>query len=217
VVLIALGVRLLWQTRQRFGSFARRLGRRAMLTVAGLFVLYYVVVPVSMALVATHRPRGVDSLPDVGAPAQAVTITTIDGLDLWALYSAPERELKLGLLPGDAAVAWVEQRPDVVQGRIGGLGLSVGGEQMLEAAAGNEDLRAVVSESTGTRSVRESLVRRGPNAVELALQYPWDLMQTVATAVLSGDAQPAEYERRVAGFFEETLPPVRFSRATAGP
>lgn len=31
------------------------------------------------------------------------------------------------------------------------------------------------------------------------------------------DAPPTEYERRVAGFFEETLPPVRFSRAAAGP
>ena len=31
------------------------------------------------------------------------------------------------------------------------------------------------------------------------------------------DAQPAEYERRVVGFFEDALPPVRFSRATAGP
>ena len=31
------------------------------------------------------------------------------------------------------------------------------------------------------------------------------------------DAQPAEYERRVVAFFEETLPPVRFSWAPAAP
>jgi dienelactone hydrolase len=34
-----------------------------------------------------------------------------------------------------AAVAYLERRPDVEPGRIGGLGLSVGGEMMLEAAA----------------------------------------------------------------------------------
>jgi dienelactone hydrolase len=35
----------------------------------------------------------------------------------------------------DAAIALVESRPDVEGGRIGGLGLSVGGELMIEAAA----------------------------------------------------------------------------------
>ena len=64
----------------------------------------------------------------------------------------------------DAAVAWLRRRADVDPGRIGGIGFSVGGEQMLEAAAGNARLRAVVSEGAGERSVRESvefLVRRG--------------------------------------------------------
>ena len=61
----------------------------------------------------------------------------------------------------DAAVAWLQQRPDVVDGRIGGIGFSVGGEVMLEAAASNPGLRAVVSEGAGVRSVREHLLR-GP-------------------------------------------------------
>ncbi len=330
VVLVALGVRLLWRTRRRAGSFARRVGRRALLAVAALFLVSWVVMPASMAIVATHRPRDVGPVPDLGAPSRAVTLRTADGLSLWAQYVAPKEALKLGpssgggavviLYPGegardharmlardgygvllldprgygrsegdpnaygwgnardiDAAVAWLEGRSEVGQGRIGGLGLSVGGEQMIEAAAGNDGcLRAIVSEGAGTRSVREALVREGPNAVELALQYPWDLMQTVATAVFSGDApppsleelavqvspnavffvygekgqaieetvnvpyfeaagepkelwevpgaghtggidaQPAEYERRVTGFFEDALPPVRFSWARDG-
>ena len=54
----------------------------------------------------------------------------------------------------DAAVAWLGRRPDVTEGRIGGIGFSVGGETMLEAAASNTGLRAVVSEGAGTRSVQ---------------------------------------------------------------
>ena len=54
----------------------------------------------------------------------------------------------------DAAVAFLERRPDVERGRIGGIGLSVGGEMMLEAAARSHGLKAVVSEGAGERSIR---------------------------------------------------------------
>jgi hypothetical protein len=58
----------------------------------------------------------------------------------------------------DAAVDFLQARPDVDPGRIGGIGLSVGGELMLQAAAENPGLAAVVSEGAGTRSLREELV-----------------------------------------------------------
>jgi len=57
----------------------------------------------------------------------------------------------------DAAVAFLRQRPDVEDRRIGGIGLSVGGEMMLEAAARSHGLKAVVAEGAGERSVREFL------------------------------------------------------------
>ena len=56
-----------------------------------------------------------------------------------------------------AAVAYLQRRPDVERGRIGGLGLSVGGEMMIEAAASTPGLKAVASEGAGIRSVRELL------------------------------------------------------------
>ncbi len=57
-----------------------------------------------------------------------------------------------------AAVAYLQQRPDVDPERIGGIGLSVGGEMMIEAAAAESNgLKAVVSEGAGIRSIRESL------------------------------------------------------------
>jgi uncharacterized protein len=54
-----------------------------------------------------------------------------------------------------AAVDFLKARPDVDPARIGGIGFSVGGEEMLQAAAENPDLAAVVSEGAGTRSTRE--------------------------------------------------------------
>ena len=58
----------------------------------------------------------------------------------------------------DAAVAWLGRQPDVRNGRIGGIGFSVGGEMMLEAAAHKPRLRAVISEGAGIRSIREELL-----------------------------------------------------------
>jgi dienelactone hydrolase len=236
-VLVGLGVRLLWRTRRKSGGRARRILRRALIAVGALLVLYWVVLPAGLALMATHRPRSVDAVPDLGAPAVQVTVRTEDGLDLWGQYVASRNGAAVVLYPGEwaadharmlvgngygvllldprgygrsegdpnaygwgnvrdleAAVQWLRGRRDVEDGRIGGLGLSVGGEQMIEAAAGNDFLRAVVSEGAGTRSVREALVREGPSALELALQFPMDLVQTLATAVFSGDAPPPSLE-----------------------
>ena len=86
----------------------------------------------------------------------------------------------------DAGVRFLQAQPDVGDGRIGGLGLSVGGEQMIEAAAENPGLRAVVSEGAGERSLRETLVR-GAGA---ALVIPQQLVQTSALALLSGHLPP---------------------------
>ena len=56
-----------------------------------------------------------------------------------------------------AAVDYLRTRSDVDDDRIGGIGLSVGGEMMLEAAAESDGLKAVVSEGAGIRSIREAL------------------------------------------------------------
>jgi uncharacterized protein len=57
----------------------------------------------------------------------------------------------------DAGIAFLQRRPDVKQGRIGGIGLSVGGEMMLETAAENDSLKAVVSEGAGARAFSEEM------------------------------------------------------------
>jgi fermentation-respiration switch protein FrsA (DUF1100 family) len=86
----------------------------------------------------------------------------------------------------DAAVAWLRNRPDVTRDRIGGIGFSVGGEMLLDTAASNPGLRAVVSEGAGVRSTGEHLLR-GPRGW---FSLTAVAVQTGAVAVLSGTAPP---------------------------
>jgi fermentation-respiration switch protein FrsA (DUF1100 family) len=86
-----------------------------------------------------------------------------------------------------AAVAFLRGRPEVDEDRIGGLGLSVGGEVLLQAAAESDDLQAVVSEGAGIRSVRE--------AAELPGLGSWIVtgvigLTTAATAAFTSDLPP---------------------------
>jgi dienelactone hydrolase len=86
-----------------------------------------------------------------------------------------------------AAIDFLERRLDVDPGRIGGLGLSVGDEMLLQTAAQDRRLRAVVSEGAGARSLGEQLEMPGIPAWRRPLS-PW-LVQTAAVAVLA-DARP---------------------------
>lgn len=159
-----------------------------------------------------------------------------------------------------AAVAYLRARPDVAPGRIGALGLSVGGEVAITAAAASPDIAAVVSEGAGERSVRETretdsgwlavpfqavvtgalavfsdggpppgladltpliaprplLLVAGedgqPGERELNPVYHRAAGPTATLWVVPGsphigglETQPAEYERRVAGFFDDAL------------
>ena len=227
VLLVGSATTLLWRSRK---AGRLRYLRRAGITVAAVLAAYWLVVPVAIAILATHRPRADVAPAELGRPYEELTIRTGDGLDLTAWYvpslngaaviSYPTREGKLpqarmlvrhgygvllldargydgsegdpnlfgwaGSRDIDAAVAWLQARPDVTGGRIGGIGFSVGGEAMLQAAASNLGLRAVVSEGAGVRSVREDLVR-GPRGW---LALPESAVQTAAVAVLSGTRPP---------------------------
>jgi uncharacterized protein len=161
-----------------------------------------------------------------------------------------------------AAIEFLKRRSDVEDGRIGGIGLSVGGELMLQTAAEGGDLDAVVADGAGTRSAAEQLDGELTGA-EKWLSLPFVLTQTASTAVFSNslppeklidlmpriaprpvlliqsrgaanetmnpayhraarepkqlwqapaddhmgalEARPAEYERRVVGFFDDAL------------
>jgi hypothetical protein len=91
-----------------------------------------------------------------------------------------------------AAVAFLQSRPDVDPERIGGIGLSVGGEMMIEAAAESDGLRAVVSEGAGIRSLREALAIPETGArLTSALAFG---VLTPAVALFSNDLPPPSLE-----------------------
>jgi dienelactone hydrolase len=90
----------------------------------------------------------------------------------------------------DAAVDFLEHRPDVDPDRIGGIGLSVGGELMLQAAAESGRLDAVVSEGAGTRSLGEELEEL--TAGQLAQGLPTLVVKAGALSVFANSAPPAK-------------------------
>jgi fermentation-respiration switch protein FrsA (DUF1100 family) len=88
-----------------------------------------------------------------------------------------------------AGVAFLEQRPDVQRGRIGGLGLSVGGEMMLQTAGDTKGLAAVVSDGAGARVMAEELADIDSLPVK-ALNAPLVFVKTAAVAVFSNQVPP---------------------------
>jgi uncharacterized protein len=256
----------LWRSRK---PGRLRWARRAGLAVATVVGAYVLLLPVAVALLATHRPRAAVEPADLGRPYRSVTVTTRDGLRLAGWY-VPSRNgaavvsypTRLGQLPVarmlarhgygvllldargydgsdgdpnmfgwddakdiDAAVAWLRRQPDVRGGRVGGIGFSVGGEMMLQAAAHNRGLRAVVSEGAGSRTVREDLLR-GPRGW---LAIPESAVQTTALAVISGTPPPPSLDDLVGriaprpllliyaghGVDSEELNPTYFQAASA--
>ena len=235
LALLALGALVLWHSRRPQGRIYLR---RALKAVGALLVAYWVVVPIGLAWVATHRPASAPGAAELGSAYEEIRLQTSDGLELAAWYvpsengaaviTYPSREGSVaeaamlashglgvlaldargygesegdpnafgwGATPDiDAAVTYLESRPDVEAG-IGGLGLSVGGEQMLEAAAGNSDLQAVVSEGAGERSIRETLLF-GPAA---SLTIPHQAVLTTAVAIFSGDEPPPALDDAASG------------------
>lgn len=86
-----------------------------------------------------------------------------------------------------AAVDYLQGRPEVDDDRIAGLGLSVGGEMMLDLAAQPDDgLAAVISEGAGTRSWAEE--KETPDGGLLGA--PSLLAKTAAVALFSDTAPP---------------------------
>ncbi|MGZ4616029.1 MAG: alpha/beta hydrolase [Actinomycetes bacterium] len=88
-----------------------------------------------------------------------------------------------------AAVDWLEKRPDVDPRRIGGIGFSVGGELMLEAAAKDPDLSAVVSDGAGARQLWED--KQALAGRDFWPMSPGFALLTGAVAVFSDTAPPA--------------------------
>ena len=249
VAMTSGGIALLWRSRRREG---RAWARRFALAVAAALATFFVVMPVCLAIVATHKARS----PVTATLGRDATLRAADGLSLAASYVPSRNGAAVIVFPGRtpatlrharllaahgygvltldrrgegesegelnlfgwngegdlrAALDFLSRRADVERGRIAGLGLSVGGELLLQTAAHDARLRAVVSEGAGVRSLAEHLQTPGVGRVQ-RWGTNW-LAQTAAVAVLSGTAPPPG----LAGLVERIGPrPVLLIRAANG-
>jgi len=88
-----------------------------------------------------------------------------------------------------AGVAFLKHRSDVDPQRIAGLGLSVGGEMMLETASETTDLAAVVAEGAGARTAGEEIDdANGINKVTALVSYG---IRDATNTVVQGRMPPA--------------------------
>ena len=90
----------------------------------------------------------------------------------------------------EAGVRFLQHRDDVDPRRIAGLGLSVGGEMMLQTAAGTTGLAAVISDGAGARVMSEEL--SDVSGWSRVVGAPMYAAKTVALAVFSGHAPPSD-------------------------
>jgi dienelactone hydrolase len=90
-----------------------------------------------------------------------------------------------------AAAAFLCERPDVDPERIGGIGLSVGGETLIQAAAESAAIKAIVSEGAGSRTVGEQWEMPGAKRwTDLSAMF----VMTAAMAAFSSQAPPASLD-----------------------
>ena len=108
-----------------------------------------------------------------------------------------------------AAIDFLQTRPEVDDERIGGIGLSVGGEMMIEEAAQNDELKAIVSEGAGVRSSREAIHVDGAGKIA----YSWIFgVTTIGTALWTSNLPP----RSLTDLSAEVTQPALFIHADPG-
>ena len=93
----------------------------------------------------------------------------------------------------EGALAFLRDREDVEDGRIGGLGLSTGADVLIEVAPERRELRAIVSDGATAASFSDQIATFGYDA---SSPYFWTLL--TAGRVFSGAAPGEPLEDRVA-------------------
>jgi hypothetical protein len=94
-----------------------------------------------------------------------------------------------------AAAAYLGSRDDVDSSRIGAIGLSVGGEMLIHAAADSDAFAAVVSEGASGQSVRDQLDNGGIS--DRLSELPTQTVLTSALAILTNGLPPPSLKSEV--------------------
>jgi hypothetical protein len=95
-----------------------------------------------------------------------------------------------------AAAAYLRSRDDVDGSRIGAIGLSVGGEMLIHAAAHSDAFGAIVAEGASGQSLRDEL--DNPGLSDRLLDLPTQVTLTSALLVLTNELPPPSLRSEVA-------------------
>ncbi len=95
-----------------------------------------------------------------------------------------------------AAAAYLRSRADVDPERIGAIGLSVGGEMLIHAAAHSDAFKAIVSEGASGQSVRDELAN--PDLSDRFLDLPIQAVLTLSLATFASELPPPSLKSEVA-------------------
>ena len=96
----------------------------------------------------------------------------------------------------NAAAAYLRLRPDVDPNRIGVIGLSVGGEMAIHAAAHSDAFAAVVTEGASGQSLRDELAN--PGLRDRLLDLPAQVSLIAALTVFTDELAPPSLNSEVA-------------------
>jgi pimeloyl-ACP methyl ester carboxylesterase len=122
----------------------------------------------------------------------------------------------------DAGLAWLLRRDDVQPDRIGGYGLSLGAEVLLEAAAREPRLRAVVSDGAGRPQDMDEATDAGPDKrlltslQVLAVRAISGMRTSDSLNPLVGRIAPRPVLLVASGGFPEEIPANRVYHARGG-
>jgi hypothetical protein len=95
-----------------------------------------------------------------------------------------------------AAATYLQSRRDVDSSRIGAIGLSVGGEMLIHAAAHSDAFAGIVTEGASGQSVRDELANPGLSG--RLLDLPMQVSLSTAVAVLTNELPPPSLKSEVA-------------------
>jgi esterase/lipase len=98
----------------------------------------------------------------------------------------------LGARDVHAATAYLATRPEVDSSRIGGLGLSMGGEVLLHAAGESTDLRAIVAEGATGRTAADFRELKGSEPM-----FVFHTVVGLSMRLISGEEPPPPLKRMV--------------------
>jgi len=110
-----------------------------------------------------------------------------------------------------AATAYLGTRPDVDRGRIGAVGMSMGGEEAIGASGENELIRAVVAEGVSARNAADHAWLSDRYGVRGALQEEIQRAQDRITDMLTSASVPTSLRAAV-----ESSDRTRYLLITAG-